>query len=134
LIQKHHISEAVAKHLAKTYGSRAWEFCELAESIPGGKEQLLKDYPYIVADVVWACREYACTIEDVLSRRTRIAFLNQEAAMEVIPVVADIMAKELGWSMEVKKNQTMAAEEYVKSYAGQLPGGAVEAEVKPAYG
>lgn len=124
----------MAKHLAKTYGSRAWEVCELADSIPNGKQQLLKNYPYLMVDVVWACREYACTVEDVLSRRTRLAFLNKEAAMKVIPIVADIMAKELGWSKEVKKTQSMAAEEYVSSYAVQLPEGTTEDEAKSAFG
>ncbi len=123
LIQKYGMSEPVAQHLAKTYGTRAWEVCELAEATPKGqgKQRLLDNYPYIVADVIWACREYACTVEDVLSRRTRLAFLNKDAAMEVIPVVADIMAKELGWSKHVKNHQIAAAEKYVDSYNGQLP-------------
>lgn len=123
LIQKYGMSESVAQHLAKTYGTRAWEVCELAEATPNGegKQRLLENYPYIVADVIWACREYACTIEDVVSRRTRLAFLNRNAAMEVIPMVADIMAKELGWTKKVKNEQIAAAEKYVDSYNGQLP-------------
>lgn len=123
LIQKYGMSEAVAQHLAKTYGTRAWEVCELAEATPNGqgKRRLLENFPYIEADVIWACREYACTIEDVLSRRTRLAFLNKEAAIEVIPVVADIMAKELGWSNKVKNDQIHAAQKYVDSYNGPLP-------------
>lgn len=113
------MSEQVANHLAKTYGSRAWEVCDLAETTPNGdgKRRLLDDYPYIVADVIWACREYACTVEDVLSRRTRLAFLNKNAAMEVIPIVAEIMSKELGWSKKVKGEQVTAAEQYVETYA-----------------
>lgn len=122
LIQKYGMSEEVAKHLAKTYGGRAWEVCELAESVPNGegKRRLLATFPYIVADVIWACREYACTVEDVLSRRTRLAFLNKDAAMEVIPIVAEIMSKELGWSKKVLGEQIAAAEKYVESYGGQL--------------
>ena len=116
------MSEPVAQHLAKTYGTRAWEVCELAEGMPNGegKRRLLDNYPYIVADVVWACREYACTVEDVVSRRTRLAFLNKDAAMQVIPLVADIMARELGWTKKVKSEQISAAEKYVDSYNGQL--------------
>lgn len=116
------MSEPVAQHLAKTYGTRAWEVCELAEATPNGegKRRLVDNYPYIVADVIWACREYACTIEDVVSRRTRLAFLNKDAAKEVIPLVADIMARELGWTRKVKNDQIAAAEKYVASYNGQL--------------
>uniref|UniRef100_A0A7S4EQB9 Glycerol-3-phosphate dehydrogenase n=3 Tax=Pseudo-nitzschia australis TaxID=44445 RepID=A0A7S4EQB9_9STRA len=124
LIQKYGMSQDVAEHLVKSYGARSWEVCALIE--PSGKNWpkfgrlLVDNYPYIDADVVWACREYACTIEDVLSRRTRLAFLNKDAALEAIPVIADIMAKELGWTSKVKKQQIEAAEMYVNSYGGRI--------------
>jgi glycerol-3-phosphate dehydrogenase len=124
LIQKYGMSEDVAANLAKSYGSRAWEVCKLTQPTdkrwPKFGKKIAEMYPYVDADVVWACREYACTIEDVLSRRTRLAFLNKDAALEAIPVVADIMAAELGWSSNVKKEQIAAAEKYVNSYAGRL--------------
>ena len=82
---------------------------------------IVEGYPYIDAEIAWACREYACTIEDVLSRRTRLAFLNRDAALAAIPHVAEIMAKELGWSKEVKAKQMQAARVYVESYAGRIP-------------
>ena len=124
LIQKYGMSQDVAEHLVKSYGARAWEVCELIE--PSGKNwpkfgrKLVENFPYIDADVLWACREYACTIEDVLSRRTRLAFLNKDAALEAIPVIADIMAKELGWTAKVKKQQIEAAEKYANSYGGRI--------------
>lgn len=124
LIQKYGMSESVANHLAKSYGHRAWELCDMAVQSNGkdfATQLLLEGYPYLTADVVWACREYACTVEDVLSRRTRLAFINKDAALKAIPVVADIMAKELGWSNKVKKQQMEAAEKYVGSYAGPVP-------------
>jgi glycerol-3-phosphate dehydrogenase len=40
----------------------------------------------------------ALTVEDVLARRLRLLFLDARAAMEVAPMVADIMEKELGLS------------------------------------
>lgn len=115
------MSEAVGEHLARAYGARAWEVCELAETSGHGPDKnLSKDFPYLEADVIWACREYACTIEDVLSRRTRLAFLNKDAAGDAIPVVADIMAKELGWSKKVKKQQISAARQYLEAYEGRI--------------
>jgi len=128
LIQKYGMSQIVAENLVKSYGGRAWEVCELLQ--PSGKRSpnapqfghlIVEDYPYIDADVVWACREYACTIEDVLSRRTRLAFLNKDAAMEAIPVIADIMAKELGWTAKIKQKQIEAAEKCVSTYGGRIP-------------
>mmetsp|Transcript_48819 Transcript_48819/g.118151 ORF Transcript_48819/g.118151 Transcript_48819/m.118151 type:complete len:762 (+) Transcript_48819:211-2496(+) len=126
LIQKFGMPQDVAEHLVNTYGARSWEVCDQID--PSSKKKwsdfgtrLAEGFPYLDLDVVWACREYACTIEDVLSRRTRLAFLNKEAALQAIPMVADIMAKELGWSGRVKKQQIAAAEKYIGSYGGRIP-------------
>jgi len=125
LIQQHGMSEEVAKHLSKTYGSRAWEVCEYSKPTnkmwPRFGVELTPLFPYIEAEVVFACKEYACTIEDVLSRRTRLAFLNKDAALSVIPRVADIMALELGWTLKVKQQQIKAAEKYLQAYGGRIP-------------
>jgi glycerol-3-phosphate dehydrogenase len=81
----------------------------------------VEGYPYIEAEVRYACQEYACTIEDILSRRTRLAFLNKDASMEALPRVADIMAEELGWSKRTKASQMKAAQKYLESYGGRIP-------------
>lgn len=125
LIQKYGLTPDVAEHLVNTYGGRVWEL--LANAKPTGKQwpryghKLVSNYPYIEEEVRYACREYACTIEDVLSRRTRLAFLNSEAAFEALPRVADIMAEELGWSRRVKTAQMKAARAYLESYGGRIP-------------
>jgi len=54
----------------------------------------------IVMQVVFACREYACSAVDVLARRLRLAFLNVHAAEEALPRVIEIMARELGWNAQ----------------------------------
>mmetsp|Transcript_31249 Transcript_31249/g.57950 ORF Transcript_31249/g.57950 Transcript_31249/m.57950 type:complete len:907 (+) Transcript_31249:25-2745(+) len=125
LIQRYGIMEDVAEHLVRTYGGRAWEVLEKCK--PTGQQWprygvvLATHYPYIEAEVRFACQEYACTIEDILSRRTRLAFLNSEAAMQAIPRVADIMAEELGWSAKIKAKQIQTAKEYMESYGGRIP-------------
>lgn len=125
LIQKHGMSNDTADNLAKTYGTRAWEVCEFSKTTnkvwPRFGVPLAPNYPYITAEVRYACREYACTIEDILSRRTRLAFLNKDAALSAIPIVADIMAEELGWTEDIKAEQVIAARKYVESYAGRIP-------------
>ena len=115
----------VAEHLANTYGGRAWEVMAMCK--PTGKQwprngiPLAANYPYIEAEVRFAAKEYACTIEDILSRRTRLAFLNSEAALEAVPRVADIMAEELGWSRKVKRAQIEEAKNYLETYGGRVP-------------
>ena len=119
LVQKYGVAESVAAHLATTYGGRAADVLELAA--PTGRNYprlgipLADGYPYIEAEVRYACREYAVTVEDVLSRRTRLAFLNSAAATDAIPRVAELMAEELGWSDEIAEQQATAQSSSVGS-------------------
>ena len=125
LVQKHGMAHEVATHLVATYGARAWDVCQFSSPTnltwPRFGKPLSPNYPHIDAEVRYACREYACTIEDILSRRTRLAFLNKDAAMSALPLVADIMAEELGWSDQVKAEQILVAEMYIDTYAGRIP-------------
>ncbi|GMH60117.1 hypothetical protein TrST_g8364 [Triparma strigata] len=125
LTQKHGMGVDVAAHLSNTYGARAWDVCDLSRPTglnwPKFGVPVSSQYPYIEAEVVYACREYACTVEDVLSRRTRLAFLNSEAAKDAIPRVAEIMAEELGWSEDIKASQMESAYEYISTYGGPVP-------------
>jgi len=51
---------------------------------------------YAQAEVIWAIRhEMARTVEDVLARRVRALFLDARAAVEMAPIVAQLMAGEL---------------------------------------
>ena len=50
-------------------------------------------------------KEYARTAVDIISRRTRLAFLNVQAAEEALPRIVDIMGKELNWNEQKKKVQ-----------------------------
>jgi glycerol-3-phosphate dehydrogenase len=59
-------------------------------------EKLHPKMDYIKAEVIWAVRhEMARTVEDVLARRVRVLFLDARAAIDMSPVVARLMAKEL---------------------------------------
>ncbi|KAF9222993.1 DAO-domain-containing protein [Gyrodon lividus] len=103
LIQRFGLDTDVAKQLSDNYGDRAWTVCALAE--PTGEQwplhgvRLSPNYPHIEAEVLYATRhEYACTAVDVLARRTRLAFVNAQAALVALPRVIEIMSKEFGWS------------------------------------
>jgi glycerol-3-phosphate dehydrogenase len=79
------------------YGAEAAQLRELAAALPSGAEPLHPRFPYLVCQVVWAVRhEYARTVEDVLARRTRALFLDAAASMELAPLVARLLAAELG--------------------------------------
>ena len=51
----------------------------------------------------------AMTVKDVLTLRTRLAYLNSEAAKAAIPRVADLMAASLKWSKKEKAAQIQQA-------------------------
>ncbi|GAA5821120.1 hypothetical protein JCM11251_001972 [Rhodosporidiobolus azoricus] len=120
LIQQFGLEVDVAKHLTDTYGDRAWGVCALTPPtnlrFPVHGTRLDPVYPYIDGEVLWACRrEYAATAVDVIARRTRLSFLNSEAALEVLPKVIDMMAKELGWDSQKKDDEFKAATKFLAS-------------------
>jgi len=89
----------------------------------GLEEPLDFSFPYTKADVVRALREeWACTVEDVLARRTRLLFLDARVAVKVAPQVASIIASELGHGSDWESDQV---EEFVELAKGYLPEGAV---------
>ena len=50
----------------------------------------------IDAEVRYAARhEYAQSAIDVIARRTRLSFLNAQAALEALPTVVDILGEEV---------------------------------------
>jgi glycerol-3-phosphate dehydrogenase len=60
--------------------------------------RVVPDLPYIMAEVVYACRyEMAATLGDVLERRTRIGFEDWARGTNAAARVARCMAGELGW-------------------------------------
>ncbi|HEX7004751.1 MAG TPA: FAD-dependent oxidoreductase [Trueperaceae bacterium] len=85
------LDEDVAAHLHRAYGSKATEVATIAAQGYGGR--LAAGYPHIEAEVIYGSRvEMACTAEDILHRRTRLAFLNESAAEEARPRVEELLA------------------------------------------
>uniref|UniRef100_A0A8C6IKB1 Glycerol-3-phosphate dehydrogenase n=1 Tax=Mus spicilegus TaxID=10103 RepID=A0A8C6IKB1_MUSSI len=106
LVQDYGLESEVAQHLAKTYGDKAFEVAKMA-SVTGKRwpvvgVRLVSEFPYIEAEVKYGIKEYACTAVDMISRRTRLAFLNVQAAEEALPRIVELMGRELNWS-ELRK-------------------------------
>ncbi|ERM84888.1 FAD-dependent oxidoreductase [Rhodonellum psychrophilum GCM71 = DSM 17998] len=104
-------------HLAG-YGTDALQIEALMKSDKELKEKLHPDYPYTLAEVVWAVRnEMAIKVEDVLSRRIRILFLDAKAAIQMAPKVAAIMEQELGggeaWIQQELADFQKVAQKYI---------------------
>ena len=70
-------------------------------STPGGelRARLVEGLPYSFADVAHAAEhEFACTIADVLVRRTHLAFETRDHGASVAPAVAAVLAPHLEWN------------------------------------
>lgn len=108
LIQHFGLETEVAKHLAENYGDRAWTVAALSEAteerFPVRGKRISPLYPYIDGEVRYAVRhEFAQRAVDVIARRTRLSFLNAQAALESLPNVIDLMAQELKWDSNRKE-------------------------------
>jgi glycerol-3-phosphate dehydrogenase len=81
----------------QVYGSDATALEQLLVENPGWGEPLHPALPYCAAEVIWGVRhEWARTVEDILSRRTRALLLDARASIDAAPQVAELMAQELG--------------------------------------
>jgi len=124
----------VAKHLSYDYGDRAWTVCTFAQPTgdtwPLHGRRLSPQYPYIEAEIHYAVRhEYAQTAVDVIARRTRLSFLNAQAALNALPRVVEIMGEELKWSLSRKRQELECATTFLASM-GLAPGANVP-EIEP---
>ncbi|BAV05442.1 glycerol-3-phosphate dehydrogenase [Filimonas lacunae] len=99
------------------YGSDIRSLKALEAAEPALQAPLLDNYPFTLANVVFAVRdEMALHVEDVLSRRIRLLLLDSKAAVAIAPRVAAAMAAELGkdeqWIEKEIKDFTELATKY----------------------
>jgi len=70
-----------------------------------------------VGEIIWAVRnEMARTVEDFLSRRTRHLLLDAKTSIEMAPVIAKWMGKELKKGRSWQKSQILEYEKIAKNY------------------
>ena len=100
----------ILNHLLRAYGDQAEAVIAMANA--GLEKRLVLGYPYIGAEVVYACRhEYAIKVEDVILRRIPLGAIDQKAALQALPNIVKIMGKELQWNQELQKKALHDASE-----------------------
>ena len=103
------LSTESVRHLLNRYGSLISEILELIKNDSKLAKPLTKDLPYLKAEIHYAVsHEGARSVDDVISRRTRLAFEAQNSAMHLANDVATIIAPVLGWSIKQKKDSVAA--------------------------
>lgn len=104
------------------YGTDMEAIRSLIAEDPSLGARIDDSWPFTRAEVVWAVsHEMARTVEDVLSRRFRVLFLDARAAMRMAPVVAAIMKEVMhaddAWAARQVKEFDVLASEYLLSGA-----------------
>lgn len=96
-------------HLLNRYGSLISEVLEVIRTDPKLAKPLTQDLPYLKAEIYYAAsHEGARSVDDVISRRTRLAFEAPNSAMDLAADVATIIAPVLGWTPKQKKDSMNA--------------------------
>jgi glycerol-3-phosphate dehydrogenase len=99
----------VAERIVRTYGSRWRRVLEPIRDSPALAEPLAGNPPLLTAEVLFAIhREMAANVEDFLVRRSGLNWVAACSLREAAPAVADIFARELGWSPE-RREASLAA-------------------------
>ncbi|NHV25711.1 glycerol-3-phosphate dehydrogenase/oxidase [Burkholderia sp. D-99] len=92
-------SGGLAAHLGERYGTEARFVGDLADETPSLLAPIVEGLPYSEAEVLYAVRhEFARSVDDVLSRRTRARLMARDASARAAPRVGAILKAELGLS------------------------------------
>lgn len=110
------VDSSVVSHLAGRYGTRLFEVLDLVRHERQLCLPVVEGHPYLRAEVVHAviC-EGALHVEDVLSRRARLALEAPDAALGAAAAVSELMAGVLGWSEEQREAELTRYEASVRS-------------------
>jgi glycerol-3-phosphate dehydrogenase len=126
LMDAYPIALETARHLVAKFGTAAWKVLELTQAKPELADPILAGSPPIQAEVVYSVREeLAVTVEDILARRIGLQFYSWRDAIHAAPVVAELMAEELGWASE-QANSELAS--YVNKVNRSLERAGLEPE------
>ncbi|KAI1178164.1 FAD dependent oxidoreductase-domain-containing protein [Nemania sp. FL0916] len=120
LIQHFGVETEVAKHLTESYGDRAWTVAAMCKPtdlrFPARGERISRLYPFVDGEIRYAIsHEYAQTAVDIIARRTRLAFLNAQAALECLPRIIDIMSQELKWDRSRQEREWKETVSFLES-------------------
>lgn len=93
------LAESQVLHLLNRYGSLMSEILDLIAEDSSLADPLANDLPYLRAEIHYAAsHEGARSVDDVVSRRTRISFELRENAVELLDEISKIIAPILGWN------------------------------------
>ncbi|MFW2440715.1 MAG: FAD-dependent oxidoreductase [Arenicellales bacterium] len=97
--------------LKQRFGIKYLEIISMINEWPGLAEQLISDPPVIAAEIIYSVRsEMAVSLSDVVFRRTGIGSAGHPGKA-LLEKIADLLARELSWSEEIKQQEINRVEE-----------------------
>ncbi|CAN1258226.1 Glycerol-3-phosphate dehydrogenase SDP6, mitochondrial, partial [Linum perenne] len=107
---------AAAKHLSHAYGTLGERVAAIAQDESLGK-RLAHGYPFLEAEVAYCARhEYCESAVDFIARRSRLAFLDTDAAHRALPRVIEILASEHSWDKAKQKQELEEAKRFLETF------------------
>lgn len=80
-------------------------------------KRLAHGYPFLEAEVAYCARnEYCESAVDFIARRSRLAFLDTDAACRALPRVIQILAAEHKWDRARQKLELQRAKEFLETF------------------
>ncbi len=115
IAQESGLDETIVLHLLNRYGALISEVLKLIEDDPTLAKKLSNDLPYIRAEIYYgASHEGALSVDDVISRRTRISFEAVSHGLDLVEEIAGVIAPVLGWSAKERKASIAQYQSLVK--------------------
>ena len=97
LAKEYGLAEETIRHLLDRYGSLFEEVLAQAKDDSTLLEPLIEGLPYIKAEALYAItHEAALSIDDLLSRRTRIAFEASDSGLSITSYLGELLGKYAG--------------------------------------
>ena len=104
IAQESGLDVATVTHLLNRHGSLISEILDLIKVQPQLASTLDADLPYIKAEIVYAAsHEGARSVDDVISRRTRLSFEAVNHGAHLADEIATLISPVLGWSAKERK-------------------------------
>ena len=122
------LSEDVAWHLTRAYGSDAEDVLATCDAEPEGRTPIFADLPYLWGELAWLTREeMVMTLADLCVRRTQLYYLAGERILTVAPALAARLA---AWTDAPAARQ----QEWIAELTAFVAARRIRAEVPPAVG
>ena len=115
IAQESGLDVATVTHLLNRHGSLISEILDLIKVQPQLASTLDADLPYIKAEIVYAAsHEGARSVDDVISRRTRLSFEAVNHGAHLADEIATLISPVLGWSAKERKESIAQYTELVE--------------------